>query len=122
LPYYAILRSVPDKLGGVVLMFSAVFILTLMPWLDRSPIRSARFRPLYKISFWIFLVDCLVLGWVGSQKPEGLPLILGRVATVYYFIHFLVFVPLLNRIERPLALPEGIQKESRLSQVSGGHS
>jgi quinol-cytochrome oxidoreductase complex cytochrome b subunit len=122
LPYYAILRSVPDKLGGVVLMFSAVFILTLMPWLDRSPIRSARFRPLYKISFWIFLVDCLVLGWVGSQKPEGLPLILGRVATVYYFIHFLVFVPLLNRIERPLALPEGIQKKSRFSQVSGGPS
>ena len=119
LPYYAILRSVPDKLGGVVLMFSAVFILTLMPWLDRSPIRSARFRPLYKILFWIFLVNCLILGWVGSQKPEGLPLILGRIATVYYFIHFLGLVPLLNRIERPQPLPDSLQKKSPSVEKSG---
>jgi len=93
-----------------------------MPWLDRSPVRSARFRPLYKILFWIFMSACLTLGWVGSQKPEGLPLLLGRVATAYYFIHFLLFVPLLNRIERPLPLPDSLQKKPLSVQSSGGSS
>lgn len=108
LPFYAILRSVPDKLLGVIMMFSAVFVLFIIPWLDRSPVRSARYRPLYKCFFWLLVATCLALGWVGSQLPQGWPVILGRVATVYYFLHFLVILPLLTVFEKPLPLPNSI--------------
>lgn len=108
LPFYAILRSIPDKLGGVILMFSAVLVLFVLPWLDRSPVKSARFRPIYKWFFWLFVVNAFVLGWVGTQMPEGLPLLLGRVSTFYYFFHFLILMPLLSRYEKPLSVPESI--------------
>jgi ubiquinol-cytochrome c reductase cytochrome b subunit len=114
LPFYAILRSVPNilfieaKLAGVITMFSSILILFFLPWLDRSPVRSATFRPVYKILFWVFLADCILLGWVGSQHPEGLPLILGRIGTAYYFIHFLVLLPLVSKYETPKPLPVSI--------------
>ena len=114
LPFYAILRSVPNilfieaKLAGVITMFASILILFFLPWLDKSPVRSATFRPIYKILFWIFLADCIMLGWVGGQHPEGLPLILGRVGTLYYFIHFLVLLPLVSKFETPKPLPESI--------------
>jgi quinol-cytochrome oxidoreductase complex cytochrome b subunit len=108
LPFYAILRSVPDKLGGVLLMFSAVGVLFILPWLDRSPVKSASYRPLYRIFFWLLVISCGVLGWGGAQLPEGLPLVLGRLATAYYFIHFLVVLPLLPIFEKTKALPESI--------------
>ena len=114
LPFYAILRSVPDilfieaKLAGVIAMFGSILILFALPWLDTSPVRSATFRPIYKLLFWVFLADCVMLGWVGAQHPEGLPLILGRVGTAYYFIHFLVVLPLLSKFETPKPLPESI--------------
>ncbi|MBX9697462.1 MAG: cytochrome b/b6 [Alphaproteobacteria bacterium] len=108
LPFYAILRSIPDKLGGVILMFSAVLVLFIVPWLDKSPVKSARFRPVYKWFFWLFAVNAFVLGWVGTQMPEGLPLILGRISTFYYFFHFLILMPLLSRYEKPLPVPESI--------------
>lgn len=108
LPFYAILRSVPNKAMGVVLMFSAVFVLFVLPWLDTSPVRSARFRPLYKWVFWLLVVSCVMLGWSGAQLPEGVPLWVGRIGAMYYFFHFLVVLPLLSRYERPLPLPESI--------------
>jgi len=108
LPFYAILRAVPSKLGGVVLMFAAVAILFVVPWLDTSRVRSARFRPIYKQFFWIFVADCIVLGWVGANPPEGMFILIGRIATVYYFLHFLVIMPLLGKLERPLPLPTSI--------------
>ena len=114
LPFYAILRSVPDilfieaKLAGVIAMFGSILILFALPWLDTSPVRSATFRPIYKLLFWVFLADCVVLGWVGAQHPEGLPLLLGRIGTAYYFIHFLVVLPLLSKFETPKPLPESI--------------
>lgn len=108
LPFYAILRSIPDKLGGVILMFSAVLVLFVLPWLDRSPVKSARFRPFYKWFFWLFVVNAFVLGWVGTQMPEGLPLLLGRISTFYYFFHFLILMPLLSLYEKPLPVPESI--------------
>jgi ubiquinol-cytochrome c reductase cytochrome b subunit len=112
LPFYAILRSVPDKLLGVIMMFSAVFILFIVPWLDRSPIRSGRFRPLYKKFFWLFVICCFALGWVGSQLPQGWPVTLGKIATIYYFLFFLIIMPLLTLFERPLPLPDSISGQS----------
>jgi len=119
LPSYAILRAVPEigfisaKLGGVIAMFGSTLILMLLPWLDRSPVRSARFRPIYKQFFWVFVVDCIILGWVGANTPDavfhGVPFLwIGRVATVYYFAHFLVLIPLINILEKPKPLPDSI--------------
>jgi quinol-cytochrome oxidoreductase complex cytochrome b subunit len=108
LPFYAILRSIPDKLGGVIMMFTAIFVLFLLPWLDTSKIRSARFRPIYKYCFWLLVIDCFVLGWAGGQLPEGVPLWVGRFATVYYFLYFLILVPLVGKLEKPLPLPDTI--------------
>ena len=119
LPSYAILRAVPDmwfisaKLGGVIGMFGSTLILLLLPWLDRSPVRSARFRPIYKQFFWVFVVDCIILGWVGANTPDavfhGVPFLwIGRVATVYYFAHFLVIIPLISILEKPKPLPDSI--------------
>ncbi len=117
LPFYAILRAVtfdilfiPAKLIGVVLMVGAIAILFFLPWLDRSPVRSAKFRPLYRIFFWIFVVNCFLLGTVGAQAPEGIWVILGQLATLYYFAHFLVILPLLGYVERPLAVPTSISE------------
>ncbi len=110
LPFYAILRAIPDKLGGVIAMFSAIFVLFLLPWLDTSKVRSASFRPLYRILFWIFLVDAIVLGWIGSKPAEGNYILIGRIATFYYFLHFLVIFPLLGFFEKTKPLPSSISK------------
>ena len=108
LPFYAILRSVPDKLGGVILMFGSIFILMALPWLDSSKVRSSVFRPLNKIFFWVLVVDVLALGYVGAMPAEGLYLFVARVGTLYYFAHFLVILPLLSRIEKTQPLPLSI--------------
>jgi quinol-cytochrome oxidoreductase complex cytochrome b subunit len=110
LPFYAILRAVPNKLLGIVLMFGSILILFVLPWLDRHPVRSASFRPIFRIFFWIFVANIFVLGWVGAQVPEGLPVILGLVGTTWYFIHFLVILPLLSWIETPKPLPASISQ------------
>ena len=100
LPFYAILRSVPDKLIGVILMFGAVFILFVLPWLDKHPVKSATFRPVYKQFFWLFLLDCFILGWVGSNPPTGHYIYIGRAATIFYFAFFIVILPLLTKFEK----------------------
>ena len=110
LPFYAILRAVPDKLGGVIAMFGAIVVLFLVPWLDTSKVRSSRFRPIYKQFFWILVADCFVLGWVGANAPEGYFILLGRVSTAYYFLHFLVILPIVGMIEKPLPLPDSISE------------
>ena len=110
LPFYAILRAIPDKLGGVIAMFSAIFVLFLLPWLDTSKVRSATFRPIYKVLFWIFLFNSIVLGWVGSKPAEGIYIIISRIATLYYFLHFLIVLPLLGKFEKNRPLPESIGK------------
>ena len=123
LPYYAILRAVPDnfidifgvlpviidaKTSGVILMFASILILCFLPWLDRSKVRSAKFRPIYKQLFWIFLADCLVLGWVGAKPAEGTMLVIGRMATFWYFFHLLILVPCVSKWEKTKDLPESI--------------
>ena len=110
LPFYAILRAIPDKLGGVVAMVASIFILFILPWLDTSRVRSARFRPIYKWAFWVFVVDCIALGWVGANTPEGNFIWIGQVTTGYYFAHFLIIVPLIGKFERPTKLPESIHQ------------
>jgi ubiquinol-cytochrome c reductase cytochrome b subunit len=108
LPFYAILRSVPDKLGGVLLMFASIGVLAALPWLDTSPVRSARFRPIYRILFWVLAVTTVVLGVCGAMPAEGVWVVISRIATAYYFLHFLVILPVLGKFERPLPLPESI--------------
>ncbi|MBV8737198.1 MAG: cytochrome b N-terminal domain-containing protein [Alphaproteobacteria bacterium] len=115
LPYYAILRSItfsligiPAKLLGVISAFGSLFLLFIVPWLDTSPVRSSRFRPIYKWVFWLLVIDVLALGWVGANPPQGIVVTVGQIATAYYYIHFLILLPLLGKIERPRPLPTSI--------------
>ena len=108
LPFYAILRSVPDKLLGVIAMFAALFILVILPWLDTSKIRSAIFRPLYKQFYWFLVADVLILGYMGAMPAEGIYLLVARVATAYYFLHFLIILPVLGNKEKTLEVPLSI--------------
>jgi ubiquinol-cytochrome c reductase cytochrome b/c1 subunit len=108
LPFYAILRAIPNKLLGVIAMFSSIAILVFVPWLDTSKIRSASFRPLYRQFFWIFVLVAIGLGYLGSQPPEGGAVIASRILTAYYFIHFLIILPVIGIIERPKPLPSSI--------------
>jgi len=108
LPFYAILRSIPDKLGGVIAMFGSIALLFVLPWLDTSRVRSCTFRPIYKWFVFVLVIDVLVLGYCGAHPPEGGFVIASRLATIYYFFHFLVLLPILGKIERPLPLPPSI--------------
>ena len=110
LPFYAILRAVPDKLLGVLAMFAAIAVLFVLPWLDRSPVRSASFRPIYKIMFWVFLLDCVALTYLGAKPAEGIYVVLSRLCTAYYFFHFIVLLPALSIFETPRSLPRSIGK------------
>ena len=110
LPFYAILRSIPDKLMGVIAMLSAILILAALPWLDTSKIRSAVFRPLYKQFYWILVLDVLILGYVGAMPAEGLYLLIARIGTAYYFAHFLIILPILGKVEKTLPLPMSISE------------
>jgi len=102
LPFYAILRSIPDKLGGVVAMVSAILVLLLLPVLNTSLIRSSKFRPIFAIGYWFLFADFVILGWIG-QKPVETPYIeIGMFATFFYFLFLLVIVPLLGIIEKLL--------------------
>ena len=110
LPFYAILRAVPDKLFGVVAMFGAIAVLFILPWLDRSPVRSGSFRPVFKIFFWLLFLDCIALTWLGGKPAEGWYVTASRIATIYYFAYFLVVLPLLSIFETPKPLPKSISE------------
>ena len=108
LPYYAILRAIPNKLTGVIAMFGSIAVLFFVPWLDTSHIRSARFRPIYRVIFWLLIAAWLVLAYCGSKPPEGTYVIVARVAAAYYFAHFLVLLPLIGVLETPSPIPASI--------------
>ncbi|MCB1151024.1 cytochrome b N-terminal domain-containing protein, partial [bacterium] len=123
LPFYAILRAftadywvyswflswfMSAKLAGVLAMFASILILLVLPWLDTSRVRSGRFRPLFKWFFLIFVLDCLLLGYVGGKPAEGKYIPMGQWATFYYFFHFIVILPVLGWFERPKPMPESI--------------
>ena len=107
-PFYAILRAVPDKLGDVALMGGAIVILFVLPWLDTSKVRSCKYRPIYKWFMMAFFVNFFALGYVGMMPAEGLYLLVARVATAYYFLHFLVILPVLGWKEKTLPIPLSI--------------
>jgi len=110
LPFYAILRAIPNKLLGVIALLSSIVILVFVPWLDTSRVRSATYRPLYRQFFWILVVAFIGLGYLGSQPPEGGYVIAARILTAYYFIHFLIILPLLGVIETPKPVPNSISE------------
>ena len=100
LPFYAILRSIPDKLFGVLAMILSIVTLALVPFLIKPEIRSMQFRPMSKILFWIFVVDCVLLGWLGGKPIEYPYLEISQFATIFYFLYFFAFYPLVIFFER----------------------
>lgn len=102
LPYYAILRSIPNKLLGVLAMFGSLLILLVLPFTDLSRIRSNQFRPAMKLAFWFFVVNFIILAWIGSQHPVEPYVLIGQVATAFYFTWFLIIVPVIGLVENTL--------------------
>jgi ubiquinol-cytochrome c reductase cytochrome b/c1 subunit len=120
LPFYAILRAIPSKLFGVLALGASLVVLFFVPWLDTSRTRSGRFRPLYRIFFWLFVITCIGLGFLGGKAPEGWYLFWGRIFTAYYFAFFLVVMPVLGLIERPKPEPKSITEAVEGPQSSAG--
>lgn len=124
LPFYAILRSVPDKLLGVIAMFASILIMFGLPWIDRSKVRSGAFRPTFRILYWVFVANAVLLGYIGSQSPDwgtlvfardadgapSLSVTVGQIATAYYFLHFFLLWFISGGREKTLPLPESISK------------
>ena len=115
LPFYAILRAITfnigpidSKLGGVLAMFGAIAMLFILPWLDTSKVRSAVYRPWYKLFFWLFTANAIFLGWLGSKPAEGWYIPAMQGSTLFYFAFFLVVLPVLGLIETPRRLPNSI--------------
>ena len=126
LPFYAILRAITfnigpidSKLGGVLAMFGSIAVLFVVPWLDTSKVRSAVYRPWYKIFFWLFVANALFLGWLGSRPAEGTYVVMAQLSTLYYFAFFLVIMPLLGLLETPRRMPNSIT-EAVLEKNKGG--
>ncbi|MDA9818045.1 cytochrome b/b6 [Flavobacteriaceae bacterium] len=108
LPFYAILRAIPDKLGGVLMMFGAIAILFVLPWLDTSKVKSGVYRPKFKWFFSIFICNFLFLGWLGQAPAEGWYVIASQISTFYYFAYFLIILPLLGKFEKTLPEPVSV--------------
>ncbi|MGL5734473.1 MAG: cytochrome b [Beijerinckiaceae bacterium] len=107
LPFYAILRAIPSKLGGVLMMFGAIAILAFLPWLDTSRVKSMNYRPIARVFFWAFVVNSLILGWLGAKPAEGGYIIAAQIATAYYFGYFFILL-VLGLFETPKKLPASI--------------
>ncbi len=122
LPFYAILRAITfdigipftdivlinSKLGGVIAMFGSLLIFFVVPWLDTSKVRSAAYRPLFKQFFWVFVIVCIGLGWLGSKPAEGIYTLMSQILTFWYFFHFIVILPVLGLVEKPKPIPASI--------------
>jgi ubiquinol-cytochrome c reductase cytochrome b/c1 subunit len=108
LPYYAILRAIPNKLIGVLALFSAIAVLAFIPWLDSSQVKSAKYRPTYKFFFWILVACGVGLGYLGSQEPTDASNWVARLLALYYFSFFLIIMPLLGLLEKTNAVPKSI--------------
>jgi len=113
-PFYAILRAftvdfiIPAKLWGVLAMFASILLLFFLPWLDKSPVRSGSYRPVFRTFFWILVFDIVLLGWAGGRAATPTVVAVSQIASAYYFVHFLIILPLISKYERPLPLPNSI--------------
>lgn len=128
LPFYAILRAITfsigpidSKLGGVLAMFGSILVLFFVPWLDTSKVRSAVYRPWYKLFFWLFVADAIFLGWLGAKPAEGAYVVMAQIGTFYYFAFFIIIMPVLGLIETPKRLPNSIT-EAVLEKNKGGEA
>ena len=110
LPFYAVLRSIPDKLAGVVAMFSAILILFVLPWLDSCKVKSAKYRPLFRIFTYLFFVNFIILGYLGGEVAEEPYITFSQISTAWYFAHFLIILPVLSKFEKTRALPNSISE------------
>jgi ubiquinol-cytochrome c reductase cytochrome b subunit len=118
LPFYTVLRAIDfnilfidSKLGGVIFFAGSILILFFLPWLDTSKVRSGTFRPMFKIFFWLFVLNFLLLLYLGAQDPSvTIYNYLGKASTAYYFLHFLVILPVVSRIEKTKPLPKSISE------------
>lgn len=108
LPFYAMLRSIPDKLIGVITMFSAIIILFFLPWLDTCKVRSGKYRPVFKVCYLFFVIDFVFLIWLGGQEAREPYITLSRVATLLYFSYFVIALPLLSKYEKTTVLPNSL--------------
>jgi ubiquinol-cytochrome c reductase cytochrome b/c1 subunit len=122
LPFYAILRGIPNKLLGVTALAASIVVLAFMPWLDTSRVRSANYRPLYRQFLFIFFAVVVGLGYLGSQEPTGGYVIAARILTIYYFAFFFVILPLLGLFERTRPLPNSISESVLRHGVPAGAS
>jgi ubiquinol-cytochrome c reductase cytochrome b subunit len=124
LPFYAMLRAIPNKLMGVIVLFAAIVVLAFVPWLDRSPVKSAKYRPAYRFFFWVFVLIGIGLGYLGSQEPtEGLALI-ARIFTFGYFAFFLIIMPVLSFTEKtkpiPTSIADAVLTKTKTAAVAAG--
>jgi ubiquinol-cytochrome c reductase cytochrome b/c1 subunit len=108
LPFYAMLRAIPNKLMGVIVLAAAIAVLAAIPWLDRSPVKSAKYRPTYRFFFWIFVAICIGLGYLGSQEPTAGLALIARIFTFGYFAFFLIIMPVLSFTESTKPIPASI--------------
>src|SRR3546814_8921373 len=106
-PYTTLFRS----LGVVLVMFGAIIVLFFLPWLDTSKVRSAVYRPWYKLFFWLFVANAILLGWLGAMPAEGIYVVLSQLGTLYYFGFFLAIMPLLGLFETPRRIPNSITED-----------
>jgi quinol-cytochrome oxidoreductase complex cytochrome b subunit len=122
LPFYAILRAIPNKLLGVIALGGSIVLLAFLPWLDTSRVRSAKYRPLYRQFLLIFFAVVIGLGYLGSQPPEGGYVIAARILTAYYFVFLLIILPLLGLFETAKPLPNSISESVLREGVPVGAS
>lgn len=127
LPFYAMLRAITFNIGpisstfaGVIVLVSSIVVLLFIPWLDRSKVKSARYRPLYKLFFWLFIADVVFLGWLGSQPISNAIILSAQIATAYYFVFFLVIMPFLPKLERNLTVPKSITEDMQEKSKNKG--
>ena len=117
LPFYAILRSIPNKLLGVIAMFGSLLILLVLPFTDISRSRGSKFRPLMKVAFWFFVIDFAILLWIGAEHPNTPYVEIGQIATAFYFSWFLIIIPIIGLLENTAMDIALIRNHSSLRDV-----
>ena len=102
LPFYGILRSIPVKTGGILTMLGAILVLFIVPYINTSDIRNTTYRPIFKFCFWFFIADFVILTWIGQKPITDYFMLVGQIATFYYFVFFLILIPLIGILESVL--------------------